>query len=119
MKTEDLVFNLCCNRQALKEVGEHFPNEVGSVFSEALIIESVEFVDLSIFMVASEDGDSGFVLDFEQKYVEEGLDAVESSVNKVAEKEVVCIRTFTANFEQLNQIIELSMNITNNFYWRL
>ena len=89
MKTEDLVFNLCCNRQALKEVGEHFPNEVGSVFSEALIIESVEFVDLSIFMVASEDGDSGFVLDFEQKYVEEGLDAVESSVNIVSHEEIV------------------------------
>lgn len=40
-------------------------------------------------MVASEEGDSVFVLDFEEEDVEEGLDAVKSAVDVVAHEEIV------------------------------
>jgi hypothetical protein len=65
MQAEDLIFYFCGNGQTLEEFSEQFPNEIGAVLPETFVIESVEFVDLPVFVVASEYGDSAFVFDFE------------------------------------------------------
>lgn len=41
MQTEDLILNLSCNGEALKEISKHLPNEVRSILLETLIIEAI------------------------------------------------------------------------------
>lgn len=89
MQTEDLVLYLCGDGEALEEISEHLPNEIGSVLLEALIIEAIQFVDLSVLVVAPEDGDPAPVLDFEEEDVEEGLHAVEAAIDVISHEEVV------------------------------
>lgn len=48
---------------------------------------------------------------FEGQQQDEGFNAVESSVHEVPEEEVGDVRRIAAYFEQLQEIIELSMNI--------
>jgi hypothetical protein len=104
VQAEKLIFDFRCDWKTLKEVCEHFPNEVVPVFLEAFIIEPVKFVDLTVLVVASEEGDAGGVLDFEQEDVEPGLYAVETAVHIVAHEEVVCVLSKGGGTGSLPQI---------------
>ena len=42
---------------------------------------------------------------------EERLNTVESSVDKVAHEEIVCVGDVTADFEQLLEVVELTVNV--------
>ena len=89
MQTKYLVFDFSRYGQTLEQLRKQFPDEVGRVLSETFVIETVEFVDLSVFVVASKDGNSVFVFDFEQQDVEEGFHRVESAVDVITHEEVV------------------------------
>jgi len=98
MQAENLVLDFSCDWQALEKFSKEFPDEVSSVFFEALVIEAIEFVDLPVLMVASEYRDPVLVLNFEQDNVEKRLHAVEPTINVVSHEEVVgglnrCIST--------------------------
>lgn len=104
MQAEDLVLNLCGDGETLEEIREHLPDEISSVLLEALIIEAVQFIDLSVLVVAPEDGDPAPVFDLEQEDVEEGLHAVEAAIDVIPHEEVVGIlrkRGSTGNFPQI------------------
>ena len=53
----------------------------------------------------------------ERQQQEEGLDTVEASVNKIPHKEVICVRHISPDFEQLLQIIKLTMDIPTHRHW--
>lgn len=89
MQTEDLILNLSSNWQTLEEISKHLPNEVRSILLEALIIEAIQFIDLSVLVVPPEDGDPASVFDLEQQDVEEGLYAVEAAVYVISHEEVI------------------------------
>ena len=40
------------------------------------------------------------------------LDAVESSIDEVSQKQVVCLRTIAADAEELHEVVELPVNVT-------
>lgn len=65
MQAEDLVFDFSRYGQTLEQLRKQFPDEVGRVLSETFVIETIEFVDLSVFVVASQYGNPVFVFDFE------------------------------------------------------
>ena len=73
----------------MEDLSEHLPDRIGIVFFMAFVIKTVQFVDLAVLVVPSEDGDSAFVFDFEKQDVEEGLNRVETSVDVIAHEEVV------------------------------
>lgn len=113
MKTEDLVVNLCSHGQTLEDFSEEFPDKVGVVFFETFVIEAIEFIDFSVFVVASEDGNSIPVFDFEKKNVEKGLNAIESTVDVISHEEVVGVlsaRRGTGSFPQIQKIQRRSQN---------
>lgn len=89
MQTEDLILNLGSNWQTLEEISKHLPNEVRPILLEALIIEAIQFIDLSVLVVPPEDGDPASVFDLEQQDVEEGLYAVEAAVYVISHEEVI------------------------------
>ena len=49
----------------------------------------------------------------------DGLHTVVSSVHVVAHKQVVGIRRLASDFEQLHQVMELTMDISTDSHWTL
>jgi hypothetical protein len=118
VQAKDLIFDFRCNWQALEDISEHLPDEVGAVFPEALVIEAVELVDLAVLVVASEDSDAGAVLDLEEEDVEEGLHAIEPAVHVVPHEQVVRVRQLPADLEDLQQVEELPVGVSAHSHWR-
>ena len=92
VEAEDRAIDDCGQRQALEDLCEHLPDRIGVVFFMAFIVEAVQFVYFPVLVVASEDGDSAFVFDFEEQDVEEGFDRVEAPIDVVTHEEIVSVR---------------------------
>lgn len=102
-----MIIDFCGNGEALKDLSEEFPDKISVVLLEAFVIESIEFVDLSVLMVAPQNCDSTFILDFQQQDVKEGLHAVEASVDVVPHEKIVCALSqikCTGSFPQISKI---------------
>jgi len=65
-------------------------------------------------MVASQDGDSLFVSDFQGEQVAEGFDGVVPSIDVISQEKVVGIGNRASDFEKLNQIVELAVDVSAN-----
>ena len=70
MQAKDRAIDNSSDRQTLKDLSEPFPDSISVVFLLTFIIEPVEFIDLSILVISSENGDSVFVFYFEEENVE-------------------------------------------------
>jgi hypothetical protein len=129
VEAEDLVIDQGCKGEVVEEVGEVFPDVRIAIFSEALIIETVDLGDLAGFVVTTEDCDALRISDFEGNEEGDGFDGVVSSINIIAcaqesafivvaleefltHEEVVGIRVWTTNSKQLHQVMELTVNIS-------
>lgn len=62
-------------------------------------------------MVAPQDGDPIFVPDFESNEEGDGFDAMMSSINIVAHKEIIGIGYVSSNFEKFHEIVELAVDV--------
>jgi hypothetical protein len=89
VQAEHFAFDDGREREVGEDLGEELPNGLGAVLLEALIVEPVLPVDLSVLVVAAQDGDAVAVLDLEDQHIEEGLDAVEAAVDIIAHEKVV------------------------------
>lgn len=65
VETENLVFHNRGHGKRVKQVSEKLPHVSISVFSETLVVESVDLSDLPGLVVSSEDGDSLLIPYFE------------------------------------------------------
>ena len=88
------------------------PDGDGAELSEALVVKAVDLRDLARLVVAPDERDAVRISHFEGKQKQEGLDAVESPVDKVAHEEVVCVGHVAAHFEQLLEVVKLSVNVS-------
>ena len=61
---------------------------------------------------ASRQQECGCHLESQQQ--QERLNAVEASVNKVAHKQIVCVRNVSADFEEFFEVIKLAMDVTTH-----
>ena len=129
--------NLVINDGRQTEIVEDFravsPNVDGAILLEALIIETVHLSDLAGFVVSADQGNPVRIshlqktmnmvtkmktrrermypyLQGQQK--QERFHTVVATVDEVTEKQVVGVGALASNLEQLNQIVELTMNIT-------
>ena len=84
VQTEDLVVDQGSQRQVVEQICEELPDVGISVLAKTLIIEAVYLCDLSGFVVAAQDGDSGRVSDLQGNKEGDGLDRVVPSVNIVS-----------------------------------
>jgi len=98
MHCEDLLVNDCCNGQAVEAVSEGLP-ELDVIPSLALVVEPVDPVDGSTFVIATQDEEVFGVLDLVGKQKADGLERLLSAVDIVSKEEVVCLRRETAIFE--------------------
>ena len=71
-------------RKVVKDLATPSPDVTAPVLSLAFVIKPVHLRDLSRLMVAAYEGHAFGVADFEGEKEEEGFDAVEPAIHKVA-----------------------------------
>lgn len=85
--------------EAVKTLGERLP-EANAIAALALVVETVDPIDRSAFVVSSEDEEVIGKFDFVAEEKTDCLHALLPSVHVVAEEEVVGVRREPAGFEQ-------------------
>lgn len=111
MHGKDLLVDDCCNGQAVEAVRERFP-QLDVVPSFALVVEAVDAVDGRTFVVAAQDEKVLWIFDLVREQQADCLERLFASVYIIAKEEVVCFRWKAAIFEETQQIIVLTMNVT-------
>ena len=84
VEAEDLVIDEGSKGKVVEKVCEELPDVGITIFAQALIIEAVHLCDLSRFMVAAQDRDSGRISNFEGDEKGDGFDRVVASIDVVA-----------------------------------
>ena len=108
---QNFVVNECSDGQAVKHVNKLLPY-FDRESSFAVIIKSIHSVDLSNLVVTSKEEEVLGVLYFKSEKQAESLNGVLSTVNVVTKEQVVSLRRHTAKLKKLQQVIELSVQVT-------
>jgi hypothetical protein len=111
MHGKDLLVNDCCDGQAVEAVGKGFP-QLDVVSSFALVVEAVDAVDGRALVVAAQDEEILGVLDLVCEQQADCLQRLFASVYIVAKEEIICFWWKAAIFEETQQIIVLTMDVT-------
>ena len=96
MNAENLALNYSTNAEIVEDLSAVLPGIGVAVLSVDLIIESIDGGDLSRFVVASEQGDSFWVLDLQTEQVFEGFDRVVPAINKISDEDIARLVDFSA-----------------------
>ena len=89
METENISIDYSGKRKVIEKRGKVLPDVGISIFSKALIVESVDLSNLLRLVVASENGDSIGVSNLESNKECDRLDGVVSSIDIVTHEQVV------------------------------
>lgn len=66
MKAENALFNDSRQRQEIEKTGEELPNICVSVFSQTLVIKTIDLSNLFALVISSQDGYPIWVSTFER-----------------------------------------------------
>ena len=113
MHAEDLLINQGGYGQAVEHITEDAP-ESDRVAALALIIETVDSIDLGTLVIASKQEEILRILDFVAKEKANSFDGLLSTVNVVSEEEVVGLGREATVLKDPKQIVVLSVHITYN-----
>jgi len=114
MDTENFAFDDSSSAEEIEDFSAVLPGVGVSVFTHALVVESVDLGDLSGLVVTSEESDVAGVLQLQAHQECECLYGVETTVNEIAHKNVAGLGNFSSLVEELDQIMELSMDISTD-----
>lgn len=84
MDTKDSPVHHGSKGQVIEYFTTPSPNIAAPIFPLTFVVKAIDLCDLSGFVVASYEGDALGVAYFKGKEKEESLDAVESTIHKVA-----------------------------------
>ena len=113
MHGEDLLIDDGGNGQAVEAVGESLP-KLDVIPPFALIVETVDSVNRSTLVVATKDEEVFGVFDLVCEEKADSLQRLLATVDVVAKEEVVGLRGETAVFEETQEIVVLTVDITAN-----
>lgn len=117
MDAEDFAFNNCSNSQVVKYIGAILPWVGISIFTNGLVVEAVHRCDLSCLVITAEKCDVTWPFQLEAKKQLECFNRVVATINKVAHKDIARIGNLSSFFEELEQVVELTMDVTANSDW--
>mmetsp|Transcript_25081 Transcript_25081/g.45376 ORF Transcript_25081/g.45376 Transcript_25081/m.45376 type:complete len:216 (+) Transcript_25081:402-1049(+) len=98
--------------EVVEDFGAVPPDVYAAELAEALVVEAVDLGDLSALVVAADEGDAIGIAYLQSEEEEEGFDAVVAAVDEVSEEEVVFVGTFTSDFEEFDQVVELAVDVS-------
>jgi len=102
------------NRQTIETVCERLP-QFDVVSSLAFVIEAVDTVDGGTLMVSPENEEVLRIFNLVSEEEADGLEAVFAPVHVVPQEQVIRFRWESPVFEQSEQVIVLSVNVSTNF----
>nr|DAD19056.1 TPA_asm: hypothetical protein HUJ06_020519 [Nelumbo nucifera] len=114
MHAQDLLINKSSHWQAVEAICKSLP-EADIIPSLAFIIEPINTVDGSTFMVAPKKKKVLWIFDFVCKEKANGLYALLTTVNIVSQEQIVCSWWAPTILEKPEEIRILAMNISHIF----
>jgi hypothetical protein len=114
---ENFAFNDGANAEVIEHFCAVFPAVSVAVLADGFVVEAVDGCDLARFVVTAQQRDAAWVLELQTKEQLESLDGVVAAVHEVTHKDVASVRDLAAFVEQLEQIVELSVDIAANCDW--
>ena len=112
MYTKNFVIDNSGKAEVIKNLSAISPYIHRSIFTQAFIIKSVHLCDLSGFMITPDESNTIRISNLQGQQQEECLHAIISAVHKITEKQIISVRTFTSDLEQLDQIVKLTMDVS-------
>lgn len=116
---EDLVVDDAGEGEVVEHVGKVVPDSSIAVLAAAFGIEAVRLGDTAGLVIATDQMNAVRVAQFETDQQRDGLDTKEAAINVVAEEQVVGVWTRAADFEDLEQVEELAVDVANDGYGSL
>ena len=118
MHAENFLIDQSSHRQSIENITENLPKSDG-VSSLTLVIESINTVDLSTLVIASQKEEVLRILDFVAEKKGNGLDWLLASVDIVSEEEVVGLWWESPIFENPKKIVILTVHVSTDLDWGL
>jgi len=113
---ENLLVNECSNGQAVKAIGENFP-QLYPMSSLTLIIEAINAINGGAFVISAQKEKVLGKLDLVSEQQTHCFEGHLSTIDIVSKEKIVCIWGETAILKQAEQVIILAVNIPANFDW--
>lgn len=113
MHGEDLLVNDGSNWQAIEAISERLP-ELDVIPPFAFIIEAIDTVNRSAFVVTAEDEEIFGVLDLVREQEADRFERLLATVDIVSQEQVVGLRRETTILEEAQKIVVLPVNIAAN-----
>lgn len=114
MDAENFALDNGSDAEIVEDFGAVLPWVGVAVLSDGLVVEAVDGGDLTSLVIASQQGNVGWVLHLETEQQLECLDRVESTIDEITHENVAGVRDLTALVEELEQIVELAVNVSAN-----
>ena len=117
MKAENTVFDYSTKRNVVEHVGEHFPDILTSVLSQALVVKPVSLRKSPRLVVASGQSDSVLIPNFQRYEEADSLNRVVSPIHIISEKEIVSVGYISPDREELYKVMELTVDVSTDGDW--
>eukprot|EP00931_Biecheleriopsis_adriatica_P032421 TRINITY_DN18918_c0_g1_i3.p1 TRINITY_DN18918_c0_g1~~TRINITY_DN18918_c0_g1_i3.p1 ORF type:complete len:187 (+),score=23.58 TRINITY_DN18918_c0_g1_i3:163-723(+) len=114
MHADDLILDDCCQWQGIEAIRDRLPRLWTFVCPDAFNEEAVNLCDLPTLMVAAQERDALFEAALVEEHQGDAPDAVVATIDIITEKEVVCLWHWPANQEELLEVEEVTVNITDD-----
>ena len=118
MNAKYLAFNDSADSEVIENFCAVLPWVDVTVFAHSLLVEAVNRGNSSGFVVTSQKSDAVGVLQLKTEQKLESLDRVVASIDEVTHEDVAGIRNLATFFKKLEEVVELTMNITADSYGR-
>lgn len=112
--TEDATVHKGADGKKIEHVDTLLPDVGSAVLPHALVIKTIHLGDLPALVVSTKKRNAVWVEDLQRKQEQKRFDAVVASVDIIAHEEVIRIRTFASDKEQLLQIVELAVDVSTD-----
>lgn len=116
MDAQELLVNGSTERQGAERLYACIIND-GGVLVDTLLLEAKVGGQMAALVVASEEEEGVGIMDFKGPEVEDTFNAEVSTVNVVAEEQILRFNWIATNLEQLHQVVKLAVNITAYCDW--
>jgi len=118
VEAENSVINNCSKGKIIEQLSEVNPDVGVTVLAQAFVIEAIDLGDLTDFMVSSQDGYSVLEARLQSDKESYCLNGVIATVDIISHEKIIGIWGLSANFKELLQVMELSMDVSTNCDWR-
>lgn len=106
----------CSNGQEFERIGDCFP-QADSKLALALIVEAVDLVELTAFMISAEEEEVEGILDLVGHEQAKALKGLFAAINIVPQEEIAALSWLAHLLEDVQQVLELPVDVSANHNW--